>query len=190
MRHHLTTLLILLVGVAAVYWFRPMTPERQHNLGVQAHDRGDWAEAESRFTAALADDSFRYLAEAHSMRGRVREQLGRAKEAMADHDAAILLKPGHPNIRAARAAARMDQGDIDGALWDYSEALRIDPTYVDARYNRGIILLALATQPTAETPPEEAAHILQEAEADLAQVQGVRTEPRQKRIIELKPREP
>jgi tetratricopeptide (TPR) repeat protein len=37
-----------------------------------------------------------------------------------------------------RGYARQSQGDLDGAIADYDQAIRLEPTYGDAYFNRGL----------------------------------------------------
>ena len=49
---------------------------------------------------------------------------------------AIRIKPD-ANAYYNRGIARVDKGDLDGAIKDYNEAIRLKPDYANAYYNRG-----------------------------------------------------
>jgi tetratricopeptide (TPR) repeat protein len=48
-------------------------------------------------------------------------------------------------------SARADKADLDGALQDYTEAIRLKPDYANPYYNRGIALRAKGDPASAKT---------------------------------------
>jgi tetratricopeptide (TPR) repeat protein len=51
-----------------------------------------------------------------------------------------------------RGVARSDKGDLDGAIKDYAEAIRLKPDFALAYYNRGLARHKKATWPTPKPP--------------------------------------
>src|SRR4029077_9167901 len=82
-------------------------------------------------------------------------KLDRAAEAEALHRRGTALQPAfvgaHYKLggappqqgRVGRAAAVHDQGRFDAALASYDEAARLNPEFVDARWNRAFLLLTM-----------------------------------------------
>ncbi|MBL8131418.1 MAG: TIR domain-containing protein [Anaerolineae bacterium] len=58
--------------------------------------------------------------------------------------------PENPLAFRARGLVRADVGDLEGALADYSRAIVLDPTFVDALLSRGHLLLRLGRPAEAE----------------------------------------
>ena len=54
-------------------------------------------------------------------------------------DELTLLNPSYANAYYNRAKARDEQGDKQGALADFNEAIRLEPNDADSYYNRGIV---------------------------------------------------
>ncbi len=79
----------------------------------------------------LVDEAVRLLprlARAWNLRAILRAQLGRGREALADHDKAIALAPGVPDFLGARAMTYETLGDPDAARRDYGAMLeRLPP---------------------------------------------------------------
>jgi predicted TPR repeat methyltransferase len=63
--------------------------------------------------------------------------------ATAELDAGIAVWPSHAGLRKARAAARSETGDIEGAARDAAEAVIFDPADAQAKAILGAALLAL-----------------------------------------------
>jgi tetratricopeptide (TPR) repeat protein len=55
---------------------------------------------------------------------------------------AIRLKPDYADAYNNRGVARVDKGDVEGALGDYEEAIRLKPDCTDAYNNRGNVRTA------------------------------------------------
>jgi tetratricopeptide (TPR) repeat protein len=53
-------------------------------------------------------------------------------------------------VHSLRGAARERKGDLEAALADFDEAIRLDPTYVVARWNRFLVCLMLGRQDAAQ----------------------------------------
>jgi tetratricopeptide (TPR) repeat protein len=69
-----------------------------------------------------------HAAEAYSLRSRARSRKSENPDiAFQDADTAIRLNPKWAEGYFSRGSARKNKGDIDGAIADYNEAIRLDP---------------------------------------------------------------
>jgi tetratricopeptide (TPR) repeat protein len=89
----------------------------RHLIKLGWHDEA--AQELTRYLEAQPKD-----AEAHWQRGQVRAELRRWKEALADFDAASVLKPKAWQPWQGRSRVHYEQGDKDRAAADLAEALR------------------------------------------------------------------
>ncbi len=74
-------------------------------------------------------------AKAHHIRGTALLELGQRAAAIDAFTRSIEDQPRH-YAWSNRGVARRDEGDLDGAIADFTEAIRLDPRYVHARFNR------------------------------------------------------
>ncbi|MCI0341026.1 MAG: protein kinase [Planctomycetales bacterium] len=104
---------------------------------VEAHDpEGDREEALRELGSALATDlPFAIL---HSIRGRLQQELGNLRGALADYEACLRLTPGFLEALVNRGAVRMQLGDAEGGRADLDAALAARPGFPEALINRGI----------------------------------------------------
>jgi tetratricopeptide (TPR) repeat protein len=103
-------------------------------------DRGDYAEAERRFTTVIELEPD--FARGWDGRGQARLLKGDYEEALLDFDQAILLKPNLPQAYSHRAFARMASRDLAGARRDAEKALSINDRLVDSHIVMGSVLAA------------------------------------------------
>ncbi len=75
----------------------------------------------------------------HARRADRHKQRGEFKQAIAEYDKQIELKPGDVEVLVARAEACYLDDQQDRALAGYDEALRLDPDHAAALNNRGMI---------------------------------------------------
>jgi tetratricopeptide (TPR) repeat protein len=62
------------------------------------------------------------------------------RAAIADYDAALSVNPRYADALANRGGSRADLGELDAALADLEEAIRIDPARATYRFNLGLVL--------------------------------------------------
>jgi tetratricopeptide (TPR) repeat protein len=133
-----------------------------NNLGMAFLDKGDQAGAVAQYRAAIKLDSD--YAVAHYNLGSVLLKLGKTDEAIAEFKAALTIDPAHselrnnselalPEVTAKRiktnyaqfhdglGSAYEGKTQIDEAIEQYQEALKLDPNYSQARYNLANALL-------------------------------------------------
>lgn len=102
-------------------------------------------------------------------RGNVRLALGRGLEALADFERAVTLDPRQANHVAGRGLARhRARADLEGALKDYTEAIRLDPGCFPAWYNRGLLAQERGDLVTAERDLRSAVALRAQPEGNLA----------------------
>ena len=74
---------------------------------------------------------------------------GRNKEAMADVERALGLKPEFPLALNVRARIKADQGDLDGALQDLDKAIKLEPKLMPAYMARAGVNMQAGRLPEA-----------------------------------------
>ena len=112
------------------------------NLGLVLSGDGKYAEAEKEFRLALRS-SPKNLSAYNSL-GMVAAKLGRGDEAIEILQKVAQIQPdssiAHLNLRAALSA---DGFDLQGALVQFSETIRLDPNSAAAHFNKGRVLFDL-----------------------------------------------
>lgn len=93
---------------------------------------------QNRLDEALADLDKLDSAIAHGARGNVLLRLNRNAEAVSAFDAS-LAKQIAPEILNARAVAKRRGGDLSGAMADYAESIRLDPSNPYTYFNRAVV---------------------------------------------------
>jgi tetratricopeptide (TPR) repeat protein len=96
-------------------------------------DRGEPQFALADFDAAIRLNPRRVAP--YTNRGMIHHMEGRFQMAMADYNKSIELDPQYQTFNN-RAALRETQGDLAGAIDDYTNALRLKDTFVTAYFNR------------------------------------------------------
>jgi protein O-mannosyl-transferase len=118
---------------------------------------GAWADTTTLFTHALASTKDNWMA--HNNLGGVDSEQGRTREAIAQFEEALKIRPafaeGHYNL----ALALDRSGRSPEAFDQYREALRLDPGYADAHYNFGNALLRAGRADDAIAELEQAARL-------------------------------
>lgn len=112
-------------------------------------------EVERNATATLAgvpDDVDTLLS-----RARVRIQLGKLPEALADFERASALAPARADIRGQLALAHFRMGKLADAKFAADAALAIEPENPTANYTLGLLLLAATTDVAGAIPRLELA---------------------------------
>ncbi|MFW5777354.1 MAG: tetratricopeptide repeat protein [Spirochaetota bacterium] len=147
----------------AIERIRPDYPGLNHNLGLVAMGRGDYAEAERRFLSDLErlGDHYprlRVLADLYYIQGRREEALAFYRRAQADEGSACATRLLAERIaicedperyeRARHSAERYREGntleaagETQAAAERYREAIEHDPTNIPAINNLGAILM-------------------------------------------------
>ncbi len=74
------------------------------------------------------------------LRGDALSDLKRYPSAISAYSRSLAINP-HPWVYYNRGVARLKTGDNQGALDDFTEALRLKPNYVNAYNNRGVVRL-------------------------------------------------
>jgi tetratricopeptide (TPR) repeat protein len=100
--------------------------------GDAAFDASDYPSAVAEYTQAITLDP--NFAEGYNNRGLAYYRLSdRAPDqtfldkAITDYNSALQLRPDYVNALTNRAIARLDKGDVDGAIADTTRAIELDP---------------------------------------------------------------
>lgn len=112
--------------------------------GVQHHEAGRYAQAESCLVASL--QALPGRASTLANLGAARLALGRPEQALEDLDASLAAEPSDAQTWCHRARACAALRRTDEALQGYAKALELDPGLAAARYHRAA-LLASTGQP-------------------------------------------
>jgi serine/threonine protein kinase/Flp pilus assembly protein TadD len=116
---------------------RPDEPEPYLNRALARQGQGRPAEAVADLTHALELGSA--PTRVYFMRAYLRQQAGDAAGAHRDREAGLRLEPKDELSWIARGVARV-QDDLDGALADFEQALRLDPRSLPALQNKAHVL--------------------------------------------------
>lgn len=100
----------------------------------------DYKGAEQDVTMALERNPF--LTDAYELRGVLRQNTGRAEEAVADYDKALEMMPQNRGILFNKSLALQDMGDYDRAGESYETLLRLHPGFADGYLGRARMYLA------------------------------------------------
>jgi tetratricopeptide (TPR) repeat protein len=150
----------------------PDQSEVANDLGRLAYRMGMKDVAEQLFRRYLANHPDAYATMAN-LASAVRDQ-GRAAEAVEILRIAIKTNPADATLWNALGAILAEQGDLDTSIVFYDEALRLEPNYPHARYNRGNAFLEKRDFATALTDCDEAI-ALAKAEDDKLMMQLARS---------------
>jgi serine/threonine-protein kinase len=101
----------------------------------------DWAGAESDYRAAIASDS--RDAGTRQWYAELLAYQRRQEESAAQYDAALALDPLAPIIHQSRGVVSLYAGDLEMALAQFDEALRLVPKYSYSPYLKVETLIAL-----------------------------------------------
>jgi tetratricopeptide (TPR) repeat protein len=111
-----------------------------YSIRAQCHAAaGDSEKAAADFAQAIAmdpDHAPHYLTE----RSRLRFDCGQYTAAVADADAALQIDPEYTAALEARALARQQLNDLDGAAADFHEAARLNPTSIVALFGYALVV--------------------------------------------------
>src|SRR5258708_4049459 len=112
------------------------------NLGVMLGREGKYAEAEKEIRNTLHGSP--NSVSAYNALGMIAAKLGRGEEAIEILQKVVQVQPdsafAHLNLGAALSA---DGFDLQGALNQFSEAIRLDSKYAAAHYSEGRVLYEL-----------------------------------------------
>ena len=108
---------------------------------VALHRSGRWAEAESLYLQALADDPGDF--DARHLLGVMRAQSGRADQGLDDIALALRIRPDDPEALLNHANVLKLLGRLEEALAGFIRALTAKPGWPQAENNRGTVLQAL-----------------------------------------------
>jgi len=76
--------------------------------------------------------------------GKEAEAQGRFSAALADYEAALRFEPGNAQITLQIGLLKGEAGDFAGAVNAFKQALKIQPNFAEAHYNLGLALIANA----------------------------------------------
>ncbi len=118
----------------------PTLAAAHYNLGILLQRQNELNRALQEYQLALqyASDE-REAAQTHNNLGVLFKQLGRRDEAVAEFSHAIALNPHEQNSLLGRGLIERDEGKLDAALQDFSQAAQIAPS-PSALYWQGRVL--------------------------------------------------
>ncbi len=112
----------------------PAPTEEARKLASAAYERGRicFTRGENDKAIAHFDESLRHVADSPPVevaRAFAKGRLRRFDEAIADLDGLLERHPKLPDAWGARAAMRMEKGDLDGAVTDLGKVIELAPSY-------------------------------------------------------------
>lgn len=110
---------------------------------IDYEDQGAHGQALMAIDAALAVDGLKgaELAEAHTIRGNILNNLDRYEEAVEAHQASLAIDPDQANVWTNLGVVHRLQGDYEAAQECYETAMALDPTYPELYASLGSVLL-------------------------------------------------
>jgi predicted O-linked N-acetylglucosamine transferase (SPINDLY family) len=105
---------------------------------IALHRSGQLAEAERLYRDVLAVDPRDFAAQ--HLLGVIHAQQGKNEDALAEIDAALVLKPDDADAHLNRANVLKVMGRAEAALAGYARALELTPDWPQAENNRGTVL--------------------------------------------------
>lgn len=115
-----------------------MFANKTHRQADEALKKGDFKKSIELYSKALKESP--YECNILSDRGVAYLHAKQKNNSLADFDRAISLQPDYSYRYAARAFARNNFGDIDGAILDYEKAVELDPDDAVGQNNLGLLL--------------------------------------------------
>jgi tetratricopeptide (TPR) repeat protein len=111
-------------------------------LTTAAHSQvSTWRDNETLFRHALAVTTRNWMA--HDMVGRALLLQRRTPEALTHFEAALGIAPNLPGLRNRLGVAYWGMGRLGDAAAQFRESLRLDPSFVPARHNLGLLAVDL-----------------------------------------------
>jgi tetratricopeptide (TPR) repeat protein len=132
----------------AIIALAPTYPRVYYNLGLLALRRDRPNEAMAAFQRTVALD--RRNAAAHAHLGILAMRAGDDPAAEAAFEAALAIDPTRREVLNNLAAMYLERREWSKALDLVTEALRRDPGFLDAAYNRGVALAGLGRRAEAD----------------------------------------
>lgn len=110
---------------------------------ITLEDQGAHSQALVTIDAALALEGLQgtELAEAHTIRGNILNELDRFEEAVEAHKASLAIDPDQANVWTNLGVVYRLQGDYEGAQECYEKAMALDATYPELYASLGSVLL-------------------------------------------------
>lgn len=141
MKSHLIILVLLTISLLSC---QTKTVEKYMADGLSAFNEKNYSKAIEQFDAAINVDAS--IAELYYNRGNAYALMGNPDAALADFDRAIELKPNYAEAFHNRAYyVKERNGDLEGALFDYTKSIEINPDDNDAYAlsNRSLIKMKM-----------------------------------------------
>lgn len=110
---------------------------------IELEEQGAHEQALLTIDAALALNGLQGvdLAEAHTVRGNILNELDRYEEAVDAHQASLDLDPNQANVWTNLGVVHRLMGDYGAAQECYEKAMALDPTYPEVYASLGSVLL-------------------------------------------------
>ena len=112
-----------------------LSADKLNRLGITHFDSGNYVAAINCFTKAITLDSNNY--EYYSNRAMASFNIKQYKDALADIDLSLKMKPNFPNAYYLRGNIKDKMGDHDGAIRDFTKEVVFNPDCFKCYYNLG-----------------------------------------------------
>lgn len=158
MKTYLSILLLFIISfVAKAQEQIPAEADKLFKEGMELKGKGSYAEAVSKFTAAIA--VYPWMFDYWYQRGFVRIDMEQYHEAIADFSYMLCFDPTHLRAHMERAYALKQIGQLKAASLDYKAAVDSHPQDYKANYELGYVLIDLEDYTNAITYLKKATEI-------------------------------